>query len=236
SRFRASSAMFMRTFSGSRTCRSRRPKGQLSPRCSVINLGKPLIWIVLAAVALIGIGGLTWGITHWKRRPVVQDANANQTGPLENEPEQDDKIPVDVVHPKKGSFQRLTTQPGSIQAWESVRLFAKVPGFLKTQTVDIGDRVKEGDVLAVVDVPELKAQLKRNEAAVKQAAARVEQMKARVASADAELLAANAAVSRAEASAKSAAAWVRYRLLQKNRMKALFETQSIEEKLVDEAK
>src|SRR5262249_33133597 len=36
--------------------------------------------------------------------------------------------------------------------------------------------------------------------------------------------------------AKSAAAWVRYRLLQKNRMKALFETQSIEEKLVDEYK
>jgi RND family efflux transporter MFP subunit len=205
----------------------------------VINPGKPLVWIVLAAVAVVGIGGLTWGISHWKRRPVAPDANASQTGQSETDEEHhDDKIPVEVVHPKKGSFQRLTTQPGSIQAWESVRLFAKVPGFLKKSRkfFDIGDHVKEGEILAVVDVPELRAQLKRNEAGVNQANARKDQMKARVDSAEAELLAANAAVTRAKASANSAAAWVRYRKLQYDRMKMLYEAQAIELKLVDEAK
>jgi len=144
--------------------------------------------------------------------------------------------------PKKGLLDRLSTQPGSIQAYESIRLFAKVPGFLKRQhhangaPVDIGDRVKKGDVLAVVDIPELEAQLKRNTAAVKQANSRVTQMKARVNSAKADLDAVKAAVTRAEASERSSAAWVRYRTLEYERMKDLAELKSIEIRRVDESK
>ena len=96
-------------------------------------------------------------------------------------------LPVTVVHPAKGGLDKTTTQPGTIQAYESVQLFAKVPGFLKSQTVDIGARVKRGEILAVVDVPELEKEVKREKAAVAQERSRVLQMKARVQSAQADL-------------------------------------------------
>lgn len=197
-------------------------------------------WVVVVGIVLLTISGLTWGLVYLKREPVTQTAQAGEKGqttaPEVDAEEQDTKIPVKVIKPEKGATERLATQPGSIQAYESVRLFAKVPGFLKKQNVDIGDRVKKGAVLAVIDVPELQAQVKRNKAAVKQAGSRVDQMKARVVSTEADLKAAKAAVTRAEATAKSAGAWVRYRHLQLDRMESLFKSNSIELKLVDEAK
>ncbi len=145
-------------------------------------------------------------------------------------------IAVTVVNPRKGAMERLTTQPGSVQAFQSVQLFAKVPGFLKSQTVDIGDRVKKNQVLAVVDVPELEKQVQRDKAAVDQAASKVRQAEARVNVAEAELEAAKAALEQAKASARSAKAWVRYRAIRLKTMQDLALSKSIEEKLVDEAK
>jgi HlyD family secretion protein len=204
----------------------------------VIDFKNARHWVVLVGIVLFGISGVTWGIVYVKQGTAKQVAMAGEKNQAqEQEPEEHDtKISVKVVHPQKGATARFATQPGSIQAYESIRLFAKVPGFLKTQNVDIGDRVKKGAVLAVIDVPELEAQLKRNKAAVKQAGSRVDQMKARVDSAEADLKAAKAAVTRAEATAKSAAAWVRYRHLQLERMEALVRSKSIEQKLEDEAK
>ena len=195
-------------------------------------------WVLITGIILLGLGGLAWGISHRTRNHATSVAIAKERE-KEPEPEQDEpdtKIVVKVVHPKKGATERLSTQPGSIQAFESVRLFAKVPGFLKKQNVDIGDRVKRDQVLAIVDVPELQTQVRRNGAAVNQARSRVVQMKARVNSAKADLDAARAAVTQAEATAKSSAAWVRFRALQFQRMKDLFAAKSIEERLVDESK
>ena len=210
----------------------------------MFNSRKTVHWIFLTGIVVAGIGGLAWGVNRLSNRAATPVAMAGERRverveeeSTDQEPElQNPKIPVKVVHAKKGLAQRLSTQPGSIQAWESVHLYAKVPGFLKKQSVDIGDHVKKGDVLAVVDVPELEAQVKRNAAAVRQAQSRVAQMEARVTSARAELVAAKASVTRAEAAEKSAAAWVRYRALQYGRMKELFAKRSIEERLVDEYK
>src|SRR5208282_2527663 len=125
-----------------------------------------------------------WGVHRLTRKTPPSVAKAGQNTPTsmpepdpDQEPEdRDAKVPVQVVHPAKGLLKRLSTQPGSIQAYEKVRIFAKVPGFLKWQNVvtekgerplDIDERVKKGQKLAVVDVPELEAQLKRNKAGVK---------------------------------------------------------------------
>ena len=207
-------------------------------------------WIAWIAIVLVAGGGLALGVRQLNKRPRMTAAMiAEQTPEQKKEnpdPEMEDtdpdkdppdaKIPVKVVHPKKGLLERLTTQPGSIQSYEAVRLFAKVPGFLKWQKVDIGDKVKRGQVLAVVDVPELVTQKRRADSGVKQSRARVATMVARVKSAKADLIAAKAAVTQTEAAAKSAAAWVRFRGLQFHRMEALFAGRNIEEKLVDENK
>ena len=141
---------------------------------------------------------------------------------------------VEVVHPEQHAMERSTRQPGSLQAFESVQLFAGVSGYLRTQTVDLGDRITRGQVLATVAVPELEKQVQRRNAAVEQARAKVLQMKAWVTYAKAELEAARASVPQAEANAKSKAAELRFREKQLKRMKDLLALNSVDERLVDE--
>jgi multidrug efflux pump subunit AcrA (membrane-fusion protein) len=140
------------------------------------------------------------------------------------------------AQPKNGDARRLSTLPATIQAFESVRLFAKVPGYLKKQTIDIGDRVKRGQVLAVLDVPDLEAQLQSESAALDRERSRVAQAKSRISGVEAELKAAMLAVTQAETNAKTAAAAARFREKQWTRMKELFDAKGIDERLLDEAK
>ncbi len=65
--------------------------------------------------------------------------------------------------------------PGSVTAFYWADLFAKDSGYLADVKVDIGDHVKKGNVLAVIDDPELAQQLTGQEALL---AAKQEQTKA----------------------------------------------------------
>jgi len=65
---------------------------------------------------------------------------------------------VQTVLPKRGEIARSITLPTfRILALQEATLYAKVPGYLKTLTVDKGDAVKEGQLLAEIEVPELLA-------------------------------------------------------------------------------
>src|SRR5258705_2071170 len=66
---------------------------------------------------------------------------------------------VEVVRPRRAAVaQRLHTN-ATLEAFEEADLFAKVSGYLSDVRVDIGDHVKAGQVLAVIDVPEMKQEL-----------------------------------------------------------------------------
>jgi RND family efflux transporter MFP subunit len=68
------------------------------------------------------------------------------------------------VRPRRVTVaQRLQTN-ATLEAFEEADLFAKVSGYLSDVRVDIGDHVKAGQVLAVIDVPEMKQQLAEAEA------------------------------------------------------------------------
>src|SRR5699024_12540045 len=47
------------------------------------------------------------------------------------------------------------TIPGELEPNERVSLFAKIEGFVKSMQADIGDQVKKGQLLAVLEAPEL---------------------------------------------------------------------------------
>lgn len=141
---------------------------------------------------------------------------------------------VMVVRPHKGGIQRTSKQPGTIEAFDFADLYAKISGYLKQQPVDIGDIVKEGQVLAEIDSPEIEQELKHAEAALLQAKSQVTLMQARVETARAELEAAKAVVKQARADAVKATSYLKFREIQYNRIKDLFERKSIEERLVDE--
>src|SRR5438552_6181815 len=76
-------------------------------------------------------------------------------------------VAVQIVQPKRGSITRNVTLPGEIKPYQQATLYAKVAGYLKTITVDKGDQVKEGALLAEIEVPELEADSTRYEAEVK---------------------------------------------------------------------
>jgi membrane fusion protein (multidrug efflux system) len=64
---------------------------------------------------------------------------------------------VKVIHPSLGPITRFVTLPATIKPLREATLHAKVTGYLKSITVDKGDEVKEGALLAEIEVPELLA-------------------------------------------------------------------------------
>src|SRR5438128_212470 len=86
--------------------------------------------------------------------------------------------PVGVVSPKQGDVTRAITQPATIQGIEEASLYAKASGYLKTISVDKGDRVRHGQVLAVIESPELHDQQRQARAAYDQSLAATEGAKA----------------------------------------------------------
>ena len=72
---------------------------------------------------------------------------------------------VSVVKPTPGARTADFTLPGSIQAIQEAAIYSRVDGYLKRRLVDIGDRVKSGQVLAEIDTPDLDQQLAQARAA-----------------------------------------------------------------------
>ncbi len=74
--------------------------------------------------------------------------------------------PVDmkVITPSRGEIHRFVTLPGSIRANQQATLYAKVAGYLKSLSVDKGDRVQAGQALGEIEVPELLADLAKYKA------------------------------------------------------------------------
>jgi len=71
---------------------------------------------------------------------------------------------VTVVRPKRGDVVRSITLPGDLVGFYEAALHAKVSGYLKSISVDKGDAVRQGQVLAEIEVPELQQKLKRTRA------------------------------------------------------------------------
>jgi HlyD family secretion protein len=91
-----------------------------------------------------------------------------------------DTTTVTVVSPKKQPLAWSTEQPGTVSAFETTPVMAKLPGYVAKVHVDIGDKVdgpkdgKPGTLLAEVSIPELVAEGKQKAAEVKRAEADVE--------------------------------------------------------------
>ena len=64
---------------------------------------------------------------------------------------------VSVV--ERGSVSHVLALAGQFQPYQVIDVHPKVSGFIRSIRVDIGDRVRQGQTLAVLEVPELQAQL-----------------------------------------------------------------------------
>jgi HlyD family secretion protein len=177
-----------------------------------------LIAVVVTFRAL-GHGALASG----EQVPGVGPGEANVTAPQ-----------VEVVAPRTGGIERVTVQPGSVHSFESVELYAMVSGYLKTQNVDIGSRVKKGQVVAVLDVPREENAVNETAALLDQAKVRARLAEAKVKSMEADRDTAAATVAQTEADIGRLAANLKLANAQYLRVKSLFEKKAVDKRLVDE--
>jgi RND family efflux transporter MFP subunit len=73
---------------------------------------------------------------------------------------------------KKDSVQKTISLPGDLFPNENIQIRAKVQGYIKEFKVDIGSRVKKGQVLALIDAPEINTHVEELNEKVKAAKAR----------------------------------------------------------------
>lgn len=85
---------------------------------------------------------------------------------------------VSVAHPKRGDPTDELILSGAIQAYNEAPIYARANGYVKTWNVNLGERVKAGQVLAEIDAPEGDQQLAQARAAVEQAQAALAQAQA----------------------------------------------------------
>ena len=126
------------------------------------------LWIAgLAVVALLGWGA--WG--HYDR-----EAEASQT-----QRQTQDFVPtVQVAVAKREDGPVPFTLPGTVAAFDQSTIYARATGYVAERRVDIGSRVKKGDLLIRISAPDLDQQLAQANAQVVQMQAALEQANAQV--------------------------------------------------------
>ena len=106
--------------------------------------------LVVGLVVAVAIGVL---ITHGHK------AKANQEDPQIR--------PAAVSLAQKHSLSNAVTLSGEFRPFQEVDVHAKVAGYIRVIRVDVGDHVRQGQIMAVLEVPELKAELQGSDAAVR---------------------------------------------------------------------
>ena len=111
------------------------------------------------SIAAAALSGVTLAVASACSRP---DAHAAESTI-------GDAPTVAVAKVTRGDLTQVLTVAAEFRPYEEIDVHAKVAGFLKAIYVDVGDRVQAGQLLAVLEIPELQDELQQDESAVKQA-------------------------------------------------------------------
>jgi multidrug efflux pump subunit AcrA (membrane-fusion protein) len=106
---------------------------------------------------------------------------------------------VELVKPSARKIVRVVGQPSFVDAYEQTPIYPKMTAYIEKWVVDIGDKVKKGDELATLFVPELRQSYETKKADVLVAKARVDLCLKKVDVAAAEVTASEARVAEAKA-------------------------------------
>ena len=123
----------------------------------------PLLLVATVAVAL----GL--GIYSGVRARSVAD------GTLKSATSEAAIAVVNVVSPKPNAAAQEVLLPGTTQAFTDAPIFARTNGYVKAWYFDIGAHVKQGQLLAVIETPEVDQQLQQARANLETAQANLRQ-------------------------------------------------------------
>lgn len=199
-----------------------------------VKSGTKRRWIVgtLVAIALIG-AGVTMAMLNGLLPNGVVAGDPNASGHEPTTPRQ--PVSVRVVHPKRDpSVQVTMEQLATVEAYFRADLRARASGLVKLVTKDIGDRVRQGDLLVVIDVPEYAQEISQKEAGVAQRLQEVRVARAQFRDADAKRDVAKTIVRQRQAEVGAAEATAEFRRKRLDRFKILASRQTIGPDVLEE--
>jgi multidrug resistance efflux pump len=168
-----------------------------------MTLFKKMSLLVFLVVCLLGLAcwQLTVGVPASESQEAPELPAQGYPPASEQDPGGDsDSVTVRTIHPKRDpTFSISVEQPANVEAYYQADLMARLPGPVKSITHDIGDKVKAGEVLLQVDVPDLVEDVLQKEAFIAQRQNELELAKTSVKTAAAALEAARGVVQVKEA-------------------------------------
>jgi multidrug efflux pump subunit AcrA (membrane-fusion protein) len=132
--------------------------------------GKLLLWVGAGIVVLLVIFFLGY---------LPHRARTKKTEELARQREQEDPT-VQVVRVKRTNTPGALTVPGTTSALTEAYIYARANGYLRKRYVDIGDHVKQGQLLALIDAPDLDQQVEQGREQLRQAEAQLTQQQAQL--------------------------------------------------------
>ena len=130
---------------------------------------RTLLVVLILLVGLV-LAGYYLGYLPRQQRELALAAESKTDGQA---------LPVVTLVPVRRSASTSNlVLPGNIQAVTESPVLARASGYIKSRSVDIGDRVTEGQVLAEIEAPELDQQIRQAQAAIDQARSTIEQTQA----------------------------------------------------------
>jgi len=123
---------------------------QGEPRKSSRGRSAAILLIAVVVVALLVISGI---VPRLRSRKALAAETNELAAPT-----------VLVVQPKRGAPSQEILLPGNIQAFVDAPIYARTNGYLKRWYFDIGSHVKQGQLLAEIESPEVDQQLSQSQA------------------------------------------------------------------------
>lgn len=145
-------------------------------RRNSLGVGKLLIVICVAALILVVLLVLGF-LPKLERKKDLDKSHAETVGALPV---------VHTIVARKAADVESIVLPGNIGAIQYTTIYARVDGYLKERIVDIGDQVKKGQLIALIDTPTIDQQLAEAKADLLRAVAGVDHARAQLKEAIAE--------------------------------------------------
>lgn len=145
---------------------------------------------------------------------------------------------VKVQQPERRALRSTTKQPVTLHAYYEAEIYAKVSGYLPLETfkADIGLKVKKDDILGIIDVPEMKERMAKQEALIKQLQAEKKFAEASVEVSKADLKAASALHEKVKSDVTKSNAQMVADKRELDRVLDLIQQQAAAQRLEDEAR
>ena len=122
-------------------------RGRPAPNAPTSGHGALIAIVIFIVVAAIVIAGV---VPRLRAKAALKVETDNLAVPS-----------VQIIHPKRGSPQQEIVLPGNMQAFIDAPIYARTNGYLQSWYFDIGAHVRKGQLLAIIDTPEVDQQLEQ---------------------------------------------------------------------------